>query len=58
MQLYQSRAQHAELVPVLLLLAELHQRADSPVTALPAVLCCLSLCDSFALEVSADSRQL
>lgn len=68
-QMYQSRAQYAELVklppfeltplrsisethlcrfwqvPVLLLLAELHQMADSPVTALPAVLCCLSLCD-------------
>ena len=36
-------------VPVLLLLGELHQHADSPVAALPHALSCLSLCDALSM---------
>ena len=51
LHLHRCRGQTAELVPVLLLLGELHQHADSPVAALPHVLSCLSLCDVFSMEL-------
>lgn len=51
LHLHRCRGQTAELVPVLLLLGELHQHADSPVAALPHVLSCLSLCDAFSMEL-------
>ena len=50
LDLYRSRGQTAELVPVLLLLAEIHQHADSAVVALPHVLSALSLCEFFSME--------
>ena len=51
LHLHRCRGETAELVPVLLLLGELHQHADSPVAALPHVLSCLSLCDVFSMEL-------
>jgi hypothetical protein len=50
LELYRCRGQTANLVPVLLLLAEIHQHADSAVVALPHVLSALSLCEAFSME--------
>lgn len=50
LDLHRCRGHTADLVPVLLLLAEVHQNADSAVVALPHVLSALSLCDAFSME--------
>ena len=50
LDIYRSRGQIANLVPVLLVLAEVHQNAESPLGALPHVLSALSLCEAFSMD--------